>query len=375
MRNESSASAAARSVEKPSFLGLDAVKMIAAVLVVGTHSQILAVIPAPLAGIINVAIALAVPFFFIASGFLCFFLSHSKHDEEIRRTRKAAHASLWLYAAWTIVYLPASIASFVVENAGFTLKTILRYVHKVVFVGEWQLWFLLSMAIGYAAIHWLLCVGVSRIRIFMIGVTCYVISCVIEVLQGAPDGAFPSFIEQMIDVYDKVFASPRVLLQGISYIAVGMMMAYFYEKFYEILWHRRANTIGLLLVGIVLWVLNYKSTQSTNILISICLCGLLRFLLAIIVSWVSLMWVQVDYTGVFRYMRTVSAVMYLAHMYFLVVFTLTVTNGISMQISALPSPSYNLFTFFLAIVGCFVVSIVVNEIGERSAFISKLFHC
>ncbi|KAB7789607.1 acyltransferase family protein [Bifidobacterium leontopitheci] len=308
--------AAGKTLRNPSFLGLDAGKMIAAVLVVVTHSRILTTVPTPVARVIGVFISLAVPFFFIVSGFLCFHLSRGSHDAELWRTRKGASTGLWLYVAWTVAYFPASITSFVVEHAGFNVVTFIRYVHKVIFVGEWQLWFLLSMAIGYAVIYGLLRIDKSKYAIFAVGLACYAVSCVIETLQSMSADELPHALEKVIGIYNKVFASPRVLLQGVAYITVGMMLALWYERLHKMLQRRKVQLVFVLASSaFVLTFFSYHAFISSNALVASGIGGVLRFLLAFVVACMSVLWVGEDGKGLFRHIRSVSAVTYTVFIY------------------------------------------------------------
>lgn len=359
-------------VKKRSFLGLDAAKLVAAVLVVVTHSQVLQSAPAVVSRLTGVFISLAVPYFFIVSGFLNFHLAHGDHDEQLRRTWKAAGIGLWLYVAWTVIYLPASITSFVLEGAGFNLKTIIRYAHKIIFVGEWQLWFLLSMAIGYAVIHVMLRAGASMKVVVAVGLFSYVVSCIIEVFQRIPAKDLPAGVARAVNLYSLVFASPRVLFQGIAYIVIGMVLARGYARIQELL--RRPALFGCILAVciITLTVLNYQTMVSADALISAGLYGVLRFILAIMVALATLSWSGYDRNGIFRHMRTLSAATYLAHMYFLLVFTFAATGGTSIELTS--NVNHDL-AFLIALIGCVLTSVLASFAGRRHAFVAKLFHC
>ena len=93
--------------------------------------------------------AMAVPFFFLAAGFLLAKkLQYPFRFEDSNRTIKRYIKSiLTLYLIWSVVYLPLAVFHYVDEKRG-PLKSALAYIRGLVLVGEhynsWQLWYLLS---------------------------------------------------------------------------------------------------------------------------------------------------------------------------------------------------------------------------------------
>ncbi len=102
-------------------------------------------------GIYDSAIKLAVPFFFISSGFLLGKkMGQSFYEENsfnilhhyLRKTIK-------LYVIWSIVYLPLAIWDYIyISKDTQIIKVVLRYIRDLLFVGQhynsWILWYLLS---------------------------------------------------------------------------------------------------------------------------------------------------------------------------------------------------------------------------------------
>lgn len=73
---------------------------------------------------------LAVPFFFIASGFFLF----RRHDWELRIAQYAKRM-FRLYVVWNIVYLPITIFGFI--HNGVTLKTaLLQFIRGFFLLGQ-----------------------------------------------------------------------------------------------------------------------------------------------------------------------------------------------------------------------------------------------
>lgn len=205
-----------------------------------------------------------------------------------------------------------------------------------------------------------------------VGLFSYVVSCIIEVFQRIPAKDLPAGMARAVNLYSLVFASPRVLFQGIAYIVIGMILARGYAQIQE-LWERPL-LFGCILVVciIVLTVLNYQTMVSADALISAGLYGVLRFILAIMVALATLGWSGYDRNGIFRHMRTLSAATYLAHMYFLLVFTFAATGGTSIELTS--NVNHDL-AFLIALIGCVLTSVLASFAGRRHAFVAKLFHC
>lgn len=148
-----------------SFPDLDIAKLIMAFLVVEIHTKPFNDLGSEtIARIVSGIDCVAVPFFFIASGFLCF-RGLSIKDFDTRssaaavRVRKNIRKQLSLYAIWTVVLLPLALFGAHLREWG-AAETILRLVRGVVFVGEndftWPLWYLLASVVAFLLVYILL---------------------------------------------------------------------------------------------------------------------------------------------------------------------------------------------------------------------------
>ena len=130
--------------------GVDVVKFVMAFAVIAIHVEAVASFDFP--EIIQWFIALAVPFFFITSGYL---LGRKLTDipliGEKRKFLSDRSCKLFrLFAYWLIIYLPISIYLYSLKDDPLW-KDILSYIGSVIINGEsryaWPLWFIYSMAI------------------------------------------------------------------------------------------------------------------------------------------------------------------------------------------------------------------------------------
>lgn len=119
--------------------GIDLVKVLIAFVVVSIHTTAW-----PLLGIREVA----VPYFFIVSGFFLFGKLKGDRTADLTSVRAWTLKILKLYLIWTAIYLPFTIYGFIQD--GLNLKqSLMVFGRNLFFVGEnymsWPLWYLLAM--------------------------------------------------------------------------------------------------------------------------------------------------------------------------------------------------------------------------------------
>lgn len=171
----------------------------------------------------------AVPFFFIASGFLCFrglalrdFDDGGSHASA--RVRCTICKQLTLYATWTALLLP--LALFGARLRGWNaVETVLHIARGVLLVGEndftWPLWYLLASVTAFALIYILLRNRVPPRLILVLSAGMLLLGQAVEVARGWEDALVP--IALLVDLYGAVFVTARNgLFEGFFYVAVGM---------------------------------------------------------------------------------------------------------------------------------------------------------
>lgn len=133
--------------------GVDVIKFIMAFAVVTIHVQSL--FKVNYAASINWFIGLAVPYFFIVSGFLTArrLTILDTHHDKIKYLRKRALRFQKMFLLWLLIFLPISLIAFDYSSFYALLKDIARYVINVILLGEskysWPLWYLYSSMIAY----------------------------------------------------------------------------------------------------------------------------------------------------------------------------------------------------------------------------------
>lgn len=121
------------------------------VLVVATHTGLFSLIhDKELADTLINSLAIKVPFFFVASGFLVWYkIGNSSIEDKKTKLRRWINKTFRLYIVWTILYLPFTIYGFYHDGIP-VLKSLVVFTRNVLFVGQnflsWPLWYLLWYA-------------------------------------------------------------------------------------------------------------------------------------------------------------------------------------------------------------------------------------
>lgn len=145
--------------ERVVYSDLDVVKFLMAFLVVEIHTR-----PFGTSSLVQGIDCIAVPFFFIASAFLCFRgldVGQFSDGESgaCFRVRKTIKKLLMLYVTWTVIYIPVSLFGYALNGLGPT-AILVSFVRGTVFVGEnmysWPLWYLLASAVAFFLVFILL---------------------------------------------------------------------------------------------------------------------------------------------------------------------------------------------------------------------------
>ena len=121
------------------YKGIDLLKLPMAAVVVAIHTT-----SWKLWGLTSVA----VPFFFVVSGFFLFLKMTGDRKADMERLRRWTLKALKMYLIWTAVYLPFTVYGCVLD--GLTIRqSLLMFFRNLVFVGEhfmsWPLWYLLGL--------------------------------------------------------------------------------------------------------------------------------------------------------------------------------------------------------------------------------------
>ena len=139
--------------QRNDYTGIDIFKFLMAFAVIAIHCRLDNIMgdrdwPHPIGFIIG----MAVPFFFITSGFLIAQKIDNPKITDIKKRlliRKRSYTIFRIFLYWLIIYLPIAIYSYISDGT-VVCKAIAGYIYKVATGGHsiwaWQLWFIYSMA-------------------------------------------------------------------------------------------------------------------------------------------------------------------------------------------------------------------------------------
>lgn len=235
--------------EKQNYNAIDLTKFICAILVVTIHI-------APFGdnenlrffnyGIQNYLARIAVPFFFVTSGFLLYRKS-TLENFSMDRTFKYALRLLRLYIIWSLIYLPLNIKIFL-GNGQSIIHSVLVYIRNFIFTGSYtQLWYLNATIFAVILISFLLKKHIAPKKIIIYAAVFYFAGLFAQSYFGVirPLRDLTPNLWHMLKLLSKIIVTTRDgLFEGFLFVAIGMFFAFYREKFPKI--YRGGVSRGLL---------------------------------------------------------------------------------------------------------------------------------
>ncbi|MCH5188171.1 MAG: acyltransferase [Oscillospiraceae bacterium] len=175
----------------------------------------------------NYLARIAVPFFFVSSGFFLFQKTNSENFN-IQVTKKYVLKLFKLYLIWSAVYLPLNIILFFRDNKGI-FHAILIYIRNFIFDGSYyHLWYVPAAIFAVALISVLLYKRVTPKKILIIAGVFYI--------AGLFDQSWFGFIEPLILrshyiwkmrmlVQNIIVTTRNGLFEGFLFAGIGMYFA------------------------------------------------------------------------------------------------------------------------------------------------------
>ena len=214
-------------VQTNNYPAIDAAKFIMAIFVVAIHTNPMKYCSNQVLQAVYRCLAQsAVPFFFLAGGFLLF----KKAEAEAADLRSVIHRQLAktirLYCIWHIVYLPLAIYHFYTNDYS-VLRSILVTTRSVLLVGKNFysdiLWYLLSSIYALAFISLLLKRRLSIARIAVCCVPVYLFGTFFNyIVRYGKRLSSVSYV--LFKGIDLAFSSGRIFT-GFLFVALGMLIA------------------------------------------------------------------------------------------------------------------------------------------------------
>lgn len=305
------------------------------------------------------AAAVAVPYFFIASGFFCF--SRDENDPWKaggHRALKQAKAVLELYLIWTIVFLPV-IAFGSMQDGLSAPEAVARFVQCTVFVGEniwaWPLWYLLALAMALAIVS--LFAHFAETPYGLVAFACAMLAggAGLDMLNQA--GTIPTAIGSLVNAYFDIFLTTRNgLFEGLFYVTCGAIMGMNKDKISRL---RTPVVLSFALASYLGCVAFTASAQAP-------------FCIAMAIS-LFILTARKKTERSHRWMRGANTIIYLVHMIFFV----AVVYGICGHTdSYIYGTDYNHLTVYVLVCALSLITAALAiEFGKKSTLVKRIFHC
>lgn len=204
---------------------LDVMKFVMAIVVVAIHTRPeLSFSSLIVRNFFEAVYSIAVPFFFMTSGFLLFRkISLPLTDEGELRIKSYLKRMCKLYVLWTIVYLPLTVYGFYLDGIS-PLKAVVLFFRNFLLVGEnymsWPLWYLLALIVAVSIIYILLKLKVSKEGIVIISIMMALMGVGLDYCKEN------SLMPQITDLYFTAFLKTRNgFFVGFLYVAFGILFS------------------------------------------------------------------------------------------------------------------------------------------------------
>lgn len=279
---------------------LDLCKFIMAFAVIAIHTD-------PLVDCSNAAmsrigyllLSMAVPFFFLTSGYLlaCKLQYPLSNPDNFSKIRRYIIKILKMYLIWTLLYFPMALWHFIAT--GKTLQRAIQlYIQGFFFVGQqynsWPLWYLLSTIYTLALLLLLLKYNAPPTIFLLVSGIAAFISFSIDALLASPDH-FPTAMQALLPLIHNTVQHGRIFTGGI-YLPLGMLLA---NRKLPVFLNRL-----LLPIGFIASFLIHASVINASLLIiiSVSFFGIIEHF-------------SLKKHRFYHFMRQSSMILYLIHMY------------------------------------------------------------
>ncbi len=165
---------------------------------------------------------IALPFFFVTSGFLVFRkidIDHVDFDYIFRYLKKIFR----LYVIWTIIYFPLEVIN---SKGSFTF---IYFLKKFIFSGCFQLWYLNALMFSVAAISFLLHKKWRIKTILMISFCFHIVAILSQSWYGLLKPvreSFPGLWNLILSIGNIILTTRNGLFFGFFYVSLGMLFAH-----------------------------------------------------------------------------------------------------------------------------------------------------
>lgn len=281
----------------------------------------------------------AVPFFFMASGYLLAvkFTQESTAEQKNAVLVRYLKKTVKLYLFWTVIYIPPAVQHYVSDNYS-PVKAVVSFFRSLIFIGQhhnsWMLWYLLSTIYAVIFIIILTKKNVSVYKITAAGAVFALAGILFDVLD-ANAAQLSGLPELIYKAFSLTFSAGRIF-NGMFYIPLGMVL---FSKKIPV----PVNALVFIALGTLRCFVNNAALQSVLLMIySATLFGLIER-------------INLKDSKVYPILRGMSTYMYFIHMY--------VWLAVSYMIYR--HEHYGLLPFTLTLIICIVISFIWVRIRPK----------
>ena len=321
--------------------GIDIMKFTCSILVICMHTNPLSTYSEYLNfALVQVVGRIAVPFFFIASGYLLFremSLPLSQNEHNWFAIMKYIKRILTIYVVWSAIYFIFILDGLIKTNS-VNLKSIPTCVWNFIYLGSYyHLWYLPALIFSVLAFYWLL-KYFSIKRILIISTIFYIIGLFGDSYYGIIKNN--QILENLFTFYFKFFITTRNgLFFGLIFVTLG---AYIGKS---VMTTRKAKTYLLFSFGFMFleaFTLKYFNIpKDSNMLIS--LLPVTFFLFTVLIN------VEIKDNKIYKYFRDSSILIYCSHIIF------TILLPILFEIAGLQVLYTNSLVKFVLVTSCSLI--------------------
>ncbi|MCH5316895.1 MAG: acyltransferase [Eubacterium sp.] len=248
---------------------------------------------------------IAVPFFFITSGYFLFKKTDIKNFD-IKPSKQYVLRLIKLYLIWSLIYFPVRLGSIFTDKKGI-LHGIISYFKDFVFSTSYShLWYLNALIFATIVISFLLYKRVKPLYIIAGGGIFYFLGLFGQSWFGFLEPLRGTFVWDILKAVQSLITTTRDgLFDGLIFVGIGMLFAY-----YEIKISRKSALTGLAVSLILLFTesfgfqfLGFSRSHDTYLF----LVPTAFFLFAVIRD------IQLPDNRNYKKMRTLSSLIYFIH--------------------------------------------------------------
>lgn len=303
------------SVDKKIYNSIDLTKFICAILIITIHISPFgsngenSIISYLNFGIQDYIARIAVPFFFMASGFFLYRKTLlADFDPEL--SKKYCIRIFQLYIIWTIIYSPLIIGRFFNDKQGL-VHAILVFVRDTIFTGSYtQLWYLNGLIVAVIITSVLLYKKVSLKKILLCAIILYLIGLFAQSWFGfiEPLKELTPTLWSILELIEKVIVTTRDgVFLGFPFVSLGMCFAFFDIKI-----SKKKSFVGLC-ISMVLLLFEVFLFQYIGFVhehnMYLFLVPVTFFLFAFVKE------VQLADNAIYKTLRTLSSLIFFGHLW------------------------------------------------------------